>query len=237
MAPSDAADGRPMHDDLPTRRVDLDDLFDWNRDPAPSNEPAPDDEEVRSVAARAVAEIGHDADPAAGIEGGEANTAREAVVPLVDHGLFSAPGAGHLNVCVPTLPVHGRCSPGGSIGGSGPAVASAAQVPESDRGSAPGEAPAADPASAAAARSRSGCQSCRSSRLDPGRLRDLLDHFARLLRLHLVGNVGLRNDIDQAIFLDHRQSTHLMARHERQRLVEFLLWVDRHKAARRGLRR
>src|SRR5688572_20174814 len=97
MAPSDAADGRPMHDDLPNRHVDLDDLFDWNRDPAPSNEFAPDDEEVRSVAARAVAEIGHDADTAAGIEGGEANAAREPVVPLVDHGLFSAPGARRLN--------------------------------------------------------------------------------------------------------------------------------------------
>lgn len=100
MAPSDAADGRPVHDDLPIRRVDLDDLFDWNRDPAPSNESAPDDEEVRSVAARAVAEIGHDADTAAGIEGGEANAAREPVVPLVDHGLFSASGPRRLNVCV-----------------------------------------------------------------------------------------------------------------------------------------
>jgi hypothetical protein len=94
-------------------------LFDWNRDPAPSNESAPDDEEDRSVAARAVAEIGHDADTAAGIEGGEANAAREPVVPLVDHILFSASGARRLNVCVAAFPVHGRCSPGGWIGGSG----------------------------------------------------------------------------------------------------------------------
>ena len=75
---------------------------------APSNEPAPDDEEVRSVAARAVAEIGHDADTAAGIEGGEAEAAREPVVPLVDHGLISAPGSTHASPPCPSRPLFSR---------------------------------------------------------------------------------------------------------------------------------
>src|SRR5439155_1048881 len=70
---------------------------------------------------------------------------------------------------------------------SGPGPGVPARVPESDRGSVPEEARVADPAWAAA-RPRSGCGWDRCSRLDPGRLRDLLEYLARLLRLRLLGD-------------------------------------------------
>jgi hypothetical protein len=49
--------------------------------------------------------------------------------------------------------------------------------------------------------------SAASPRLGRGRLRDLLDQLARLLRLRLHRDIGLSENADRPIVLDHRQPT------------------------------
>ena len=80
------SDRRAVHDDSPSCHVDLDHLLDWNRDHSPPKKPPPYNEEVWPIT-RVVPEIGHDADPAARIIGGETGTVGEPIASIVDHPL------------------------------------------------------------------------------------------------------------------------------------------------------
>src|ERR671936_730423 len=67
-------------------------------------------------------------------------------------------------------------------------------------------------------------------------LGDLLYDLAGLHVVALTGDVCLRQDSDEpTTFLNHRQATDFVLRHQTQRLVEILLRIDRHEVPRRDL--
>ena len=65
-----------------------------------------------------------------------------------------------------------------------------------------------------------------------GRLRDRLDHLAGGLVTAGTCDVGLREHADQFVLADDdRQASHLLARHQRERLVQVVLRSERDEVA------
>src|SRR5687767_4762557 len=65
---------------------------------------------------------------------------------------------------------------------------------------------------------------------DPGRLRrggDRLDEVADLLLVEVRGDVGLADDPDEALAVDHREAAHLVRRHRVQGLLDRVVGADR----------